>query len=70
MADKLAIGIEPWWFFVIRSMLSGEINEYMNLVKTKYTGEPISDKSKRDWGRSVKRFLNSWAYDNRNNYLE
>ena len=50
-ADKLAVALEPWWLYLPRVMLSGEIREYMaasrssalgrdKLPGSKYSGEP------------------------------
>ena len=50
-ADKLAVALEPWWLYLPRVILSGEIHEYMRLSRSqalgrsgllpsKYTGEP------------------------------
>lgn len=51
-ADKLAVALEPWWLYLPRVILSGEIGEYMeasraaalgrsHLPGSKYNGEPI-----------------------------
>ena len=50
-ADKLAVALEPWWLYLPRVVLSGEIHEYMaasrsaalgrdKLPPNKYSGEP------------------------------
>lgn len=31
-ADKLSIFYEPWWFYIFRALLSGEIHEYRELA--------------------------------------
>ena len=65
-ADKLALALEPWWFYLPRVILSGEINEYMSLVKTKYKTSPITNESKVKWFKSVKIYMEWWAYEHRN----
>ncbi|MDH6310575.1 hypothetical protein M2451_003335 [Dysgonomonas sp. PFB1-18] len=43
VADKLAICLEPAWFYLLRVNLSGEIKEYMRLAgKSKYKGESLN----------------------------
>lgn len=66
MADKLAIALEPWWLYLPRVILSGEINEYMGLCKTKYKGEVEVPKTRKGWFLDVKKFCEEWAYDHRN----
>ena len=34
IADKLVIVMEPWWLYLPRAIVSGEVNEYMGLAKT------------------------------------
>lgn len=77
VADKLAISLEPWWFYLPRVILSGEIKEYMKIGasrESKYSGEPgeeytqslKADGSKRGWFRACSWYLDQWAYEHRN----
>lgn len=49
-ADKLAVALEPWWLYLPRVILTGEINEYMakagGMPGSKYNGEPETEKYK------------------------
>jgi hypothetical protein len=51
VADKLSVALEPWWLYLPRVVLSGEVREYMAAASidpvtgerrsgTKYAGEP------------------------------
>ncbi len=78
VADKLAIAIEPWWLYLPRVILSGEIHEYMSLAggknNSKYKGEPndiyvhlqLATGTKRGWFKACSRYLEQWAYEHRN----
>lgn len=73
VADKLAIVYEPWWFYLPRVFLSGEINEYLALAggknDSKYKGEPndkyvtmkVSTGGCRDWFDGVREYLRQWV---------
>jgi hypothetical protein len=77
VADKLAVSIEPWWLYLPRVILSGEIKEYMRIGssrESKYDGEPgqeytkalKADGSKRGWFKACSWYLDQWAYEHRN----
>lgn len=59
-ADKLAVALEPWWLYLPRVILSGEIKEYM--AQSKYTTMSLETSSRRRWFRSMSAYLRSWAY--------
>ncbi|MHC5537598.1 hypothetical protein ACYOEI_05130 [Singulisphaera rosea] len=74
VADKLALYLEPWWLYLPRVMLSGEIKEYM-IEKIgggtgKYKGEPNSAYvesqlalgSIRGWHRGTAAYCRDWAW--------
>lgn len=76
-ADKLAVALEPWWFYLPRVIISGEIKEYMKLGasrESKYNGEPgedytrqlKADGSKRGWFKACSWHMERWAYEHRN----
>jgi hypothetical protein len=48
VADKLSVALEPWWLYLPRVILTGEIVEYMaragDKEGTKYEGEPEFEK--------------------------
>lgn len=64
-ADKLAVALEPWWFYLPRVILSGEVKEYMAIVETRHRGEPLSNETPRKWFKSVQVYLKKWAYEHR-----
>lgn len=64
-ADKLALTFEPWWLFLPRAILSGEIKEYMELTDTRYKAcKGVLTTTKRIWFRSVCKYLRGWVYEN------
>jgi len=65
-ADKLAVSFEPWWLYLPRVIMSGEIKEYMYIVKTRHWSEPLTNESKRKWFDSICKYLEFWAYEHRN----
>ena len=66
VADKLSISLEPWWFYLPRVILSGEIKEYLKIVSTKHKQEPLVNETKIKWFKSVCAYLDEWAYEHRN----
>jgi len=69
-ADKLAICLEPAWFYLFRVNLSGEIKEYMALAKTRTKqGEPVTKyesmrlngDSQFAWFYSMTEYLRRWV---------
>lgn len=64
VADKLSVVLEPWWLYLPRVILSGEINEYMALSKkrsNKYFGINDSTDNRRKWFASVQCYLQGWV---------
>lgn len=47
-ADKLSIKYDPWWFYILRARLSGEINEYRSDAITKI-GTIRETSTDREW---------------------
>ncbi len=78
VADKLAVALEPWWLYLPRVILTGEIDEYMSraggAVGSKYTGEPKLHKYSglnllsNDLGLSLWTRRRIW-FDRMTNYL-
>ena len=74
-ADKLACALEPWWLYLPRVILSGEVVEYMALAGkkhttgSKYTGEPnskyvsmqLNTGTIRGWHRGMTQYLRDWV---------
>lgn len=62
VADKLAICLEPWWLYLPRVSLTGEIKEYMALAaRGKYAKMNLNHQSKRKWFSDMRRYLTAWV---------
>lgn len=71
VADKLSICLEPYWLYITRATLSGEIHEYMARVglKSKFKVEPVSKyekmmlatESKKGWFLAMTSYLRRWV---------
>lgn len=48
-ADKLSLMYDPWWFYIPRALLSGELVEYRELG----TGIPL-ERSHREWFKIIR----------------
>jgi len=68
IADKLSWAMEPWWFFIPRTWITGELKEYMSRAgDAKYDRENLpTDGGAIGWYKAVKQYLDTWAYDHRN----
>ena len=71
VADKLAVTLEPWWLYLPRVKLSGEIHEYMQLAgmrtkagepRNKYMTEQLGDGTARGWFNGMTTYCRHWAY--------
>lgn len=74
VADKLALGLEPWWWYIPRAWLSGEIWEYFEARQgrngSKYKGEPnsvfvneqLNKGTFKGWYLGVSAYCREWAY--------
>jgi hypothetical protein len=73
-ADKLACCLEPWWLYLPRVILSGEIKEYMEKAggkpDSKYNGEPVVSKylsmgirtrTRREWHSDMTEYMRKWV---------
>ncbi|MCK5601535.1 hypothetical protein KAR91_06700 [Candidatus Pacearchaeota archaeon] len=77
VADKLGIILEPWWLYIPRGLLSGEIHEYMSLRggrnDSKYNGEPNTEEVKklfasnsyRQWYKGVQLYMRDWIEEHK-----
>jgi hypothetical protein len=52
IADKYAICIEPYWFYMFRATASGEVHEYMLKSRIYY---------KREWYAYVQDYMKHWV---------
>jgi len=74
MADKLVPSLEPWWLYLPRAWLSGELWEYLSMAGGKdggkYAGEPntpevaalVRGPRRRDWYNGMALFSRQYAY--------
>jgi len=78
VADKLAVCIEPRWFYRLRVILSGEVHEYLAMRRgqSKYTGEPhitpLNHPSGQGfwseikaWDKSMCTYMRAWVTEHR-----
>lgn len=65
-ADKLAIALEPWWLYLPRVMLSGEINEYISESREKHPDMNLDPRAtRRGWFEHVQNYCRAWAYQHK-----
>ena len=71
-ADKCAIFLEPWWLYIPRAWLSGEIHEYRKESEDngKYSNENVPGLTYREWFFSMCEYLKKWVGDNSNKHKE
>jgi hypothetical protein len=60
-ADKLSIKYDPWWFYLPRAILSGEIKEYRKSAAD--SGHTPIDRTHREWFKWVKEYLSKQGID-------
>lgn len=74
VADKLAVSIEPWWLYLPRVKMTGEIHEYRKLAAkregdgeniSKYQSMLLNNESELLWLKGMKSYLKAWAYEHR-----
>ncbi|MDY6893805.1 MAG: hypothetical protein SVO01_00080 [Thermotogota bacterium] len=77
VADKLAFALEPWWLYLPRAIISGEINEYMSLTKSstdtgeqKYASMNVFSDIRRQWFFNVKEYLRQWVEEHKDGRVD
>lgn len=77
LADKLAGAMEPWWLYLPRVNLTGEIHEYMSksgrMASSKYNGETVNKYesmqlemgSQRAWHSSYKSYVRRYVAEHK-----
>jgi hypothetical protein len=72
IADKLAIALDPWWLYLPRVWLSGELAEYMAHARHRIQGNErvsaaekgrLTSGSARDWYAGVQSYCRRWALE-------
>jgi hypothetical protein len=67
VADKYAIVLTPWWLYIPMAWASGELGEYLALLKDgKYTHMNLEAYTVRGWHKSMKDYLRGWVNENKN----
>lgn len=70
-ADKMAIVLEPWWLYIPRAVLSGEIEEYIKglprLRAEPLTAEEVevSYQGLKGWYQTIQRYLDRWIVEHK-----
>ncbi len=70
VADKLVTTIEPWWLYLPRARLSGELSEYMSLTKassegSKYATMHVHHPNEKQWYLNIQRYLAAWVEEHK-----
>lgn len=60
VADKLAICLEPAWFYLPRVRATGEIEEYMKMASINSGGKIEVQESQLKWFLAVQEYLIKW----------
>ena len=62
------MALEPWWLYLPRVILTGEVHEYMkDMAEGKYSqdadslGERVADRGYRAWWHSMTTRCRNWA---------
>lgn len=61
-ADKLSIKYEPWWFYLLRAWMSGELAEYRKVAAD--AGLVPITASNREWYSWVQSYLSAQGKEN------
>ncbi len=63
MADKLSIVLEPWFLYLPRAWLSGELKEYMRSAESdgKHGHMNLRSVSAKTWYLSVQKYLRNYV---------
>lgn len=71
VADKLAVALEPWWFYLPRVWLSGELGEYIQGWGGRTSAEdPYTWAGRRRWHRDVVAYLMAWVAEHRDGRVD
>jgi hypothetical protein len=74
VADKLAVSLEPGWFYLPRIKWSGEIYEYMSMaIEGLENGTPFNDyeallikiNDPLCWHWGIQSYMHRWAYEHK-----
>lgn len=67
MADKLSLGLEPWWLYLPRAWVSGELKEYMKSAEPggKHGHMNLGQVSAITWYKSVQDYLKKYVEEHK-----
>lgn len=67
MADKLSLGLEPWWLYLPRAWASGELTEYMRSAQPdgKHGHMNLKQVTAKEWYQSVQKYLRQYVEEHR-----
>jgi hypothetical protein len=66
IADKIAIAMEPWWLYLPRVWLSGELAEYAGQTEQHHPDMGLQNNlSARVWFANVQDYCTRWAMEHR-----
>ena len=68
MADKLSLGLEPWWLYLPRAWASGELKEYMKSAEPegKHGHMNLRLVSAKEWYKAVQEYLIKYVEEHKN----
>lgn len=66
-ADKLSICFEPWWFYLLRARLSGEIREYRE--ENVQCGFCPAEDTDKEWFFKVRAFMREQAINQKSSTI-
>jgi len=63
-ADKMAFVLEPWWLYLPRTWLTGELQEYIERGRSGEYGYIDTSHNKREWLKNAQSFIRKWIKEN------
>lgn len=72
MADKLSLGLEPWWLYLPRAWASGKLKEYMKSAEPdgKHGHMNLEQVSPIAWYKSVQEYLIKYAFEHKDGKID
>jgi len=64
-ADKLSLLYEPWWLYIPRAKLSGELKEYRENAEK--SGHLSINKTNREWLQWIKKYMTRMVIEKNSN---
>jgi hypothetical protein len=72
MADKLSLGLEPWWLYLPRAWASGELKEYMKSAEPagKHGHMNLKQVTPKQWYQSVQKYLIQYVAEHKDGKVD